>query len=149
MRDPMTLKADWNLPVLVGVEEITGAVAMWAVRQHPYHMPKKLERVLAELHLALIKKYYSKLNKKQLGLMTWTMNTLFEVLEGELMEIDEFVAWNLRRSEAKKGVKVTDAERLITNFLVTHNTKPEDDFIDLQALFRNVCNSILKEHTLI
>jgi hypothetical protein len=147
MQDPVS-KHGWKKPFLIGIEDITGAVAMWAIRQHPYHQPEKLEVVIEKLTDSLMEEIYTKLPKELLGNQRCTIEELHGILEEHLMNIPEFVDWNLSREEREKGVKPTDPERLVSRWLFTTfdtDTPPEKDFIGLDALIRNTCNTILLE----
>jgi hypothetical protein len=63
-----------------------------------------------------------------------------------LIAIPEFVDWNLSAAEKAAGVKVDDDRR--SPFIFTsrfREPKVECDFIDLDALIRNICNSVERD----
>lgn len=108
---------------------ILGEIAHWAVCQSPYHRPDNLETVLDKFNeiIALIPDYPS-MSYSQIG----------ELLE-ELKEIPEFMAWNERKNGNQAEYKFLDR--------YSGKGNPDDDFIDLDALIRNVANSIVREGT--
>src|SRR3990167_7513030 len=108
---------------------ILGEIANWAVRQSPYHRPDNLEIVLDKFNkiIALVPEYPS-----------MSYSQIRELLD-ELKEIPEFMLWNERKNGNQSQYKFTDR--------YSGKGNPDDDFIDLDALIRNVANSIIREGT--
>ena len=106
---------------------ILGEIAHWAVCQSPYHRPDNLEVVLDKFNsiIALVPDY-----------PTISYAEIRELLE-ELKEIPEFKLWNERKNGNQAQYKFTDR--------YSGKGNPDDDFIDLDALIRNVANSIVRE----
>jgi len=106
---------------------ILGEIAHWAVCQSPYHRPDNLEVVLDKFNkiIALVPEYPSM--------------SYFQIREflDELKEIPEFMLWNERKN-GRQGMGFSVAG---------HHDNADDDFIDLDALIRNVANSIIREGT--
>lgn len=108
---------------------ILGEIAHWAVCQSPYHRPDNLEIVLDKFNQIIIAvPKFPELS----------YNEIRELLQ-ELKEIPEFVAWNERKNGNQSQYKFTSRYDSEGN--------PDDDFIDLDALIRNVANSIVREGT--
>lgn len=115
---------------LVSKRYILSEVAKWAVAQSPYHRPDNLEIVLDKLN-AIIPKWQDKI-----GYVSMTYRELVDFLEKGLKAIPEFVLWNERKSGNQSPYK------FISRY--DNEVNPDDDFIDLDALIRNVANSIVR-----
>jgi len=126
--------AEWAKPRGVFRGWITGALAKWAIRQSPYHMPEHLMEVVGYLDACLRRG------------VTWNSDDWAELslcqvnklLHDILMDkgVTYFDAWNV----PKKGTHKT-------KFTSAHDDPqdPDYDFIDLHALLRNVCLDIRDE----
>ena len=104
--------------------EILGEIARWAVRQSPYHRPDNLEVVLDKMN-ELIKDIvdYPEVDEQ-----------ILKVLISRLKQIPEFVAWNERKNGNQSAYAFVDRYSEI---------EPDNDFIDLDALIRNVVHAII------
>ena len=113
---------------IVSKRVLLGEVANWAVQQSPYHRPDDLEVVL------------DRFNKIISGVEDYSKFSYGEIREllEELKEIPEFVLWNERKNGDKSEYKFTSRYS-------NEEENPDDDFIDLDALIRNVANSIIRE----
>ncbi len=116
---------------LVSKKYILGEVAKWAVVQSPYHRPDNLEIVLDKLNDSFGKweKEYEYFSYKRLK----------DYLDKNLKRIPEFLLWNERKNGNQSPYKFVDR--------YSTNNNPDDDFIDLDALIKNVANSIIREGT--
>jgi hypothetical protein len=116
---------------LVSKRYILSELAKWAVAQSPYHRPNNLEVVLDKLNDGFGKweKEYNYFSYKDLK----------NYLESMLKTIPEFLLWNERKNGNKSQYKFVDR--------YSTNNNPDDDFIDLDALIRNIANSIIREGT--
>jgi len=119
---------------LVSKNNILSEIAKWAVCQSPYHRPDNLELVLDKLDLRL-----GAWTDDILGYRKMTYKEIKKFLSKELESIPEFMLWN----ERKNGNQAK------YNFTSRYSKKenPDNDFIDLDALIRNVANSIIREGT--
>jgi len=122
---------------LFSVKDITGAFAMWAVRQSPYNCPDNLdgaiERLEEELHGANI------FNPKRLDFAELSCDEIEALLEECFRKITFIKEWN----NPKSG---HDAEWVpVTRF---SQPAPDDDFIDLGALVRNIAHTLIAERLL-
>ena len=119
---------------LVSKRDILSEVAKWAVAQSPYHRPDNLEIVLDKLNEG-----FGKWGNNNMGYEHFTYKRLKDFLGRELRRIPEFLAWNERKNGNQSQYKFIDRYGTKNN--------PDDDFIDLDALIRNVANSIIREGT--
>lgn len=104
---------------------LLGNVAKCAVMQSPYHRPDNLEIVLDKLH-ELTKGEFEHYAR---GFEDW--RDAEDWLRGYLLQIPEFVAWNKRKNGNKAPYGFVSAY---------DQPDPDNDFIDLDALIRNVVN---------
>lgn len=117
--------------IVVTARMVMGNVAKMAVQQSPYPRPDNLELVLDKLHIAIrddFKDYIVEFD---------TALTIEAYLHSKLGEIAEFFAWNERKNGNDAAIKFTSR--------YDSDDNPDDDFIDLDALVRNVTNEILIE----
>ena len=115
---------------------ILGEIANWAVRQSPYHRPDNLEVVLDKFNKIIeLVPEYPKMSYAEIK----------EMLQ-ELKEISEFMLWNERKN-GRQGMGFSGAGHHDDGSVTFFNAKADDDFIDLDALIRNVANSIIREGT--
>ncbi len=112
---------------VISKRNILGEIAHWAVCQSPYHRPDNLEIVLDK---------FNEIIKAVPNYPTFTYRQLRELLD-ELKTIPEFMLWNERKNGNQAQHKFVDRYSTDEN--------PDDDFIDLDALTRNVANSIARE----
>lgn len=115
---------------LVSKRDVLSNVAKWAVAQSPYHRPDNLEIVLDKLNEVLGKW------TDDLGYKSLTYNEIKELLKENLFKIPEFTLWN----ERKNGNQCE--YQFISRY--SSDVDPDNDFIDLDALIRNVANEIVR-----
>lgn len=127
LREPREM---WTFP-----DTFTGNVARWAVTQSPYPVPKNLEVVLKKLDESIRPQFV----QNAFGMKRFDSFDEVEVfLTTHLRRIPEYLAWNERRNGNDNPLKFTSRYE--------GPGDPDDDFIDLGALERNVTNSIVREH---
>lgn len=108
-----------------------GSLAKWSVSQSPYHRPDNLEIVLDKFNAIILpifgKEYFIKFDDfKQL-------NTF---IKEHLRTIPEYMKWN----ERKNGNQAQ------YSFSSRYDTPhPDNDFIDLDALERNITREIIND----
>lgn len=117
--------------ILVGRKQLMGSLAMWAVRQSPYPCPDNLHIVLQKLGTM----WQQGVNDEYVTIPN--MPSLQNWLMVRLERMPEFLAWN----ERKNGDQSQFA------FTSRHDGKkdPDADFIDLDALVRNVAMEVWLE----
>lgn len=124
-----------NKKLFVTKGQLMGTIAKYAVQQSPYHRPDNLETVLDKLN-ELISPLF---DKADLGVGEFSdLLSLEAFLHRHLAQIPEYVAWNDRKNGNEAPFQFTS--RYDTE------TDPDDDFIDLEALERNVAVEIQHEH---
>lgn len=102
--------------------EVAGTLAMWAIRQSPYDCPDNLETV--------IKRFMELWPNEVAGMKQWhSERELRDKLQEVCEQIPEFLAWNERKNGNQSPL----------GFCSRYDQpNPDDDFIDLDALWRNV-----------
>jgi hypothetical protein len=107
---------------LITLNDVIGAIACWAVRQSPYVCPNRLAKVLKIVEHSM-------------------KHCTFQELEQHLQEhlgcIPEVKKWNQRKNNNAAPIKVTT--------LYSTGADPDDDFIDLDALYRNIAGQVMSE----
>lgn len=110
----------------LNIKEVMGTVAMWAIRQSPYHCPENLEIVMECISNSIEPEKF-------------IFDTFFEIhpdylynwINKTLKSIPEVISWN----HSKKKRTLADLE----------SKDPDFDFIDLDALVRNVYLTLKRE----
>jgi hypothetical protein len=127
--------AEWVKPRWIFYHHITAALAKWAIRQSPYHMPEHLMEVIGYLDACLRRD----VKWNVLGMAELSLCQISKLLHDILMDrgVTYFDAWNV----PKKGPHET-------KFTSAYDgpQDPDYDFIDLHALLHNVCLDIRNEH---
>lgn len=117
--------------ILVSKKQLLGFVAKWAVMQSPYHRPENLEVVIDKFHES-IKAHF----ENEYCIKFIDSRSLEKFIEEHLLKIPEFVGWNERKNGNKSPY----------SFISRYDQpNPDDDFIDLGALTRNVANDITRD----
>ena len=134
---------DYSKMLLISKNDILGNVAKWSIRQSPFDIPPNLEIVLDKLndHISI---YFEKLEDSDLGFISMNFNELKNFINGNLITIKEFKNWNLSEMEKRIGIDIDDNRGDYCNQIVSiySDVDPIYDFIDLDALIRNVCVDI-------
>jgi hypothetical protein len=121
---------EWTEKHWVFVKDITSYLAKWAISQSPYPYPENLDKVIKYLHACLIRQA----NKEEM--MELSLCEINKLLYDILYEqgVEDFDNWN--KSKNDTGEKI--------HFVSMHDGKsnPDNDFIDLDALLKNVCLSL-------
>lgn len=128
--EPMEGKIGWHTKGYVYLKEITSLVAKWAIKQSPYPIPNQLDTVIEHLHIKLIE-CISDLPSD--NILIGGLNPLINVSAGEiekwlydiLFNFEPVLAWNTPRNKNRVAP--------------CNSGRPDDDFIDLDALVINVC----------
>jgi hypothetical protein len=123
--------------ILISERNVLSTFAANAVAQSPYHRPDSLERAIDALR-DKVKPAFDAVPKEHLGFITTDARGLRGwITEEFLMEIPEVAAWNERRNgnQAPYGFSSRYDE-----------PHPDDDFIDIGALARNICNDIIAKN---
>ena len=119
---------------LFSVDDIVGALAMWAIRQSPYPVPTKLEEACLALHRVLEAEWSKR--EPELGFIRLCGNEIESLLLECFKRCPDIEAWNEPRSR--------HTEKFVTRSRF-HQPAPDDDFIDLDALARNVSHTLVAQ----
>jgi hypothetical protein len=120
------LKAFGNL--YVTTNRVAGDLASWAVQQSPYACPDNLQ--------AVIERFVDLWSERNEDCKQWpSMGALEAELDETFLLIPELMAWNERRN-GREGMGFSSRY---------DKPSPDDDFIDLNALSRNVAMSAWAE----
>ena len=113
---------------------IVGSFAKWAINQSPYIFPENFEKVITAFadHL---EPYFTKENSIA-GMRWFTLLDLETFIEANLKTIPEFLEWNDRKN-GREGMGFSSRDSGIPD--------PDDDFIDLHALYRNICHDLYND----
>jgi len=116
-----------------------GEIAKWSTRQSPYHAPEGLVDVLIQFQKNLMKRQSELLPHEfpypGCDAIRADRETLNHILKLELLIIPQVLAWN----ERKNGNKSPHS------FCSRYGgPEPDDDFIDLDALVRNITRSCIE-----
>jgi hypothetical protein len=115
---------------------LLGTFAKYAVQQSPYHRPDNLEIVLDKLNEAISPAF----DKADLGVGKFSDHVSLEAfLSRFLAKIPEYVAWNDRKNGNDTAYQFTSR--------YDKGDDPDNDFIDLNALERNVAVEINREQS--
>lgn len=111
-----------------------GIFAKYAVAQSPYPRPDNLEVVLDKLNKAIA----STFDKAPMGVGEFSdLRSLEAFLHKFLEKIPEYVSWNDRKNGNEASMQFTSR--------YDKPGDPDNDFIDLDALERNVATEIASE----
>jgi hypothetical protein len=114
--------------MFVSPSQAAGALAMWAIRQSPYPIPDNLGIV--------VERFTELFPSDEFGLHEVADQEALYALVGSISEqIPELLAWNERKN-GREGMGFSSRY---------DKPSPDDDFIDLSALWNNVARTIAAE----
>lgn len=137
-------KYDRNVRLLFSKKDLVGSVANWSVKMSPYEIPPGIDDVLDEFNDNLTD-YFDNTDD---GYMEMNVTELIDFLKWNLITIDGFKKWNLSKYELDMGVDPDDNDRDKYR-VISKNTDDDDpyyDFVDLDALYRNVAYDIYEQN---
>lgn len=106
-------------------KRVAGDLASWAVQQSPYDVPDALSEALVKFQAAW--------PGDEFGMRQWpSMDALEKVIFETFETVPEILAWNERKN-GREGPGFSSRY---------DQPSPDDDFIDLHALARNVAMSV-------
>lgn len=120
--------------IVITHRSIMGALASCAVQQSPYHRPDNLEVVLDKFHEQIKDQFGGYIMKFD------SVKSIREWLEPKLKSIPEFMLWNERKNGNQAPYGFAGAGHHDNGDVTFFTTKADNDFIDLDALIRNVIN---------
>lgn len=116
--------------ILFTRSDLLGALAEWAARQSPYDYPEDLCAALDEMRTASDK--WFDLEIKDFPLARVVCDNLVEQIRGAIESCPTILAWNVPkdRNEVRHRAR-------------TGGAHPDDDFVDLDALTRNMAHALI------
>ena len=114
-----------------------GALADYAVQQSPYHRPDNLEIVLDKF-FELIKDELNDSDKYVKKFESW--RECHDWIASKLNTIPEFLLWNERKNGNKAPFGFFGVGHHDDGSATFFKSKADNDFIDLDALTRNITN---------
>jgi hypothetical protein len=105
-------------------KDFTGALAKWLVKQSPYHVPDKLESIIADFHERIPYDFDQNNGMAKVSLATMTEN-----INNVLETMPDVIALNERKT-GREGFGFSSRH--------SKNPEPDDDFIDIMALAQNI-----------
>ena len=128
----LTCRFDSKKELLISKKDLISNLAKCAIECSPYLYPDNLLEVIEQFH-SNIEPYFKFLEPSDLGFLKLDLTELEKFIRGNLMSIPEFLLWN----ERKNG---RDGYGFVSRY--SGETNPDDDFIDLDALIRNISHEI-------
>ena len=133
--------------VYTTVSDVVATVALWSIQQSPYAVPDNLEIVCKTLDtklkaLEIVKRTGSESNYTTYFTVEYgedsAVRCLQKILKSVLRTIPEYLAWNERKNGNQAQLQ----------FVSRYDGKsdPDNDFIDLDALERNVAMSLVQRY---
>ena len=123
---------------------LMGALASLATQQSPYPYPENLEVVLGKFHELIKGDLDQSFAKYTKGFASW--KECHNYIATKLHSIPEFEEWNERKN-GRQGHGFTGAGHDDNGNIVaiSKTPNPDDDFIDLDALTRNITNLAISD----
>jgi hypothetical protein len=115
----------------ISKKDFVGTLAKWAIRQSPHSCPDNLERVVIKADGAWPVTGDS--FKDQTSTKEWVKDDFEDFVHSFVYSTPEVISWNTPNS-GRQG------HSFISAFEPIHRQSPDDDFIDLDALIRNIVN---------
>ncbi|QIG70210.1 hypothetical protein EVB87_110 [Rhizobium phage RHph_N28_1] len=142
--------------IVCSISEIVGTFAKWAIQQSPYAVPDNLEVVCKALDERLVKALRPVTDDvriveiKPMGFQTThAKDTLVRLLTNILRDIPEYQAWNeSKNNNAKTDLVFASRYGHMTADGTPAAYNPDNDFIDLHALVRNVAMTLVQRYIL-
>lgn len=140
-----------KVPIILDEGTFKGAIAYTAYKQSPRHRPDNLDKVISTIDTVISTKF-STLNSNPLFKYIQFSNEedLILFISDTLMNIPEFIEWNLSFLEKEQGVRIDDPNRSIITFNSGLEEKTEDswkdEFIDLDNFIKETCKIILNSN---
>lgn len=119
---------------IITINEICGALAMWVCRQHPFHSVEGVDSACSKLREAAeAYGFHPDILPMRQFTDCWEVE---EFLWKVLNDSPETIAWNSRKNGNDSPIGFVSSYDRVA---------PENDFIDISALFRNVAQQAWKD----
>jgi hypothetical protein len=126
------------------IKQLVGSLALWACRQSPTGIPNDLEVVLNKFGAEIAASGRFDANE----MAEFGFRELIDYIEPLMLGIPELTKWNLSQHEIGLGFTDADDPKRPIKYSFSSRCdgpKPEYDFIDLDALVRNVASGCVGE----
>lgn len=122
---------------LLSLRQILGATAQWVVRQSPYIVPDNLTEIMQAVRLKFESQMPVISTVGDLRIVKLlSPHEVHDFIDTLLKEVPEIEELNTPKSR-HNGLLFVTRDSAVNN--------PDDDFIDLDALARNIANSVIAE----
>jgi hypothetical protein len=136
-----------GLDILVTGNEFVSEVFRAIIRSYEIpRVPRKAEIIMSKL-IELYKREFENAVHEEFYLRHFSSSDdLHTWLKTNLLAIPEIEELNLSQNEFAAGVKVSDESRSRFSFCSAHDSSCpfDEDFIDLDALVRNICHGLIR-----
>lgn len=131
--------------LVISKVDILSALSYWGIRQSPYDFPKNLEKALAAASKRL-DEFFGEHDKLSVSSYKVTnVEEIRKVIKDLVFNVPEIAIWNVTQIEIDNGISdPEDPKRTIRYSFAGRGikSKADVDFIDLDALRRNMENII-------
>ena len=129
---------------IITARSVMGALASYAVQQSPYPYPENLEIVLGKFNDLIKDELNGSFKQYIKKFENW--NECHDWISTKLHTIPEFMLWNERKN-SRQGMGFSGAGHNDEGDVVVVSKDPEadDDFIDIDALTRNVATAAIQD----
>lgn len=138
--------------MLASPKDITAELSRWIIRQSPVH-PDDLDVILrtARSKMESNDRYRTRGEPSVFPYVKFEgFKDFIGWLDPMLNSIPQYRDLNLSAVEKRAGVAVDDPARSQFSFTSRYDApKPDHDFVDLDALIRNVARSLEREHRVV
>lgn len=114
---------------LIGLKQVLGSFADWAVRQSPYPYPENLEEAIGLLNAHAEQTFFK---DATYGFQKCELRELRDWLESFIENTPVVAAWNVPKIDTGAEFRMVDRYS---------EPKADHDFIDLGALAKNIAHS--------
>ena len=123
---------------------IMGALARCAVESSPYPRPENLEIVLDKFHELIKEELNTNIKNYIKEFESW--KECHNWIAEKLRMIPEFMLWNERKNGRQgNGFSAAGHDDVGNVVAISKQPNPDDDFVDLDALTRNITNAAIKD----
>jgi hypothetical protein len=141
-----TNKTENVMNLVISKVDILSALSYCSIRQSPYDFPKNLEKALVAASKKL-DEFFGEHEKSSISSYKMvSIKEIRELLKDLVFNIPEISIWNVTQIESDKGITgPNDPKRTVKYSFVGRgiHTNADEDFIDLDALRRNMENMIV------
>lgn len=129
---------EWSTPRATFIKQIIAAFASNAITLSPYTVPENLETILKYLDRCLTSELLKNGDNSGFDQMyNLSLCDINRLLYAVLYDLEQIKAWNEPKNKT--------ADKIVFTSRDSAKPDPDDDFIDIGALFHNTCLTIRSE----